>query len=161
MIITHLRQASGKLRYKGVAPSFVYSTQGMENYDHEKIPVWSVHVPILQDKITFDRFHEKRYNVTVLFWALANSKQELNEASEYYDAIFQELSRQKDVWLLQLDTIKDVQGRRVITVLESPEITTTYIAQARNFDAPGTAIQFNLPLLFTQFQSVCPNPVIE
>lgn len=118
-------------------------------------------MPILQDKITFDRFHEKRYNVTVLFWALANSKQELNEASEYYDAIFQELSRQKDVWLLQLDTIKDMRGRRLLTILESPEITTTYIAQARNFDAPGTAIQFNLPLLFTQFQSVCPNPVIE
>ena len=156
MITTYLQQAAAKLRYADASPSFIFSTQGMENYEQDKVPVWSVHVPILQDSFTFETANQKRSNLIVMFWAKAGTNREMNEDAAYYDEIFRGLVLQRDNWLRILDTVKDSEGRKVLNVLNSPAITTTYIAQVANFDAPGTAIQFNLPIEHIEYKSLCP-----
>ena len=155
MITTYLQQAAAKLRYADASPSFIFSTQGMENYEQDKVPVWSVHVPILQDKFAFETMNQKRYNITVMFWVRAGANREINEDAIFYDAIFRVLVAQRDNWLKILDTYKDEAGRKVIIILNNPEITTSYISQVTNFDAPGTAIQFNVPIEYISYGSLC------
>ena len=149
MILTYLQDKAALLRYKTVAPSFIYATQGMDNYDMDSVPVWSVHIPIIEEQMRFDIFHELNYNLRIMFWAIS----ELNDSAANYDIIFQSLATQRDAYLKHLDNI--YTDHKLLTVRGDIDIRTRYISQINNFDVAGTAIEFNLPITFHPYNGIC------
>jgi hypothetical protein len=151
MIIHILETEALKLHIHQREPNFVYSSQGMDNYDMDNVPYWSVNIPVIEDRFTFDTFHEFRYNLPVTFHMLS----EMNQSAKFYADKFALLVDQRNEWLKLLDKVRDDHDRRLITVLDTPEIRTTYIAQTNAFDMPSTAIIFNLPILYNHYAPIC------
>jgi hypothetical protein len=151
MIIPHLISTSRHIEYNGHAPEFIYDAYGYANYVLDQNTTWFIHIPVMQDRMTFDRINEKRYNIQVFMMALS----EMEREAEFYHPIITAMIAERDKWLLLLDDVRDELNRKLITVLSTPEIITTYIQQSNAFDVPVTGISFNLPLLYNSYEPLC------
>jgi len=72
MILPHLITTSQNLEYDDCPPEFIYDPTGYANYVLDKNTTWFIHIPLMQDRITFDRINEKRYNIQVYMMAISN-----------------------------------------------------------------------------------------
>ena len=151
MILSHLKDTSQELTYNESAPEFIYEPSGYANYVLDNNTTWFIHIPVIQDRMTFDRINEKRYNIQVFIMVIS----QLERESEFYHPIIVDMITQRDKWLMLLDNVRDELNRKLITVLSTPEIVTTYIQQTNAFDVPVTGISFNLPILYNSYESLC------
>jgi len=151
MILPHLITTSQNLEYDDCPPEFIYDPTGYANYVLDKNTTWFIHIPLMQDRITFDRINEKRYNIQVYMMAIS----ELEREAEFYHPIITAMIQERDKWLLGLDDIRDSLFRKLTTVLSTPEIITTYVPQSNAFDVPVTGISFNLPILYNSYEGLC------
>lgn len=151
MILHLLTQTAFNLEIAGVCPAFIYDGKGMDNYEMDKVPEWSINMRFIEDEIRFDLLHERKYNLPISF----HIKSEINQSSEFYQAKFNLLAAQQRAFLIALDKFKDSEGRKILTVRGDIPIKTLYFDQTNNFDVPSTALYFNLPLLYNQYNQIC------
>ena len=151
ILLKLLSKSASRLRINDKPPAFVYDSQGMDNYEMDNVPHWSVNVPVLEETFTFDQFQVINYNIPVSMYIVS----ELNREAEYYADIFSKLLSARDRFLKEMDSHRDTEVRRLCIVSGEIAIRTTFIAQSMNFDTPATAIIFNLPVIITKFQPLC------
>jgi hypothetical protein len=151
MIIHHLNQTSQQIDYKGHAPEFIFDATGYANYILDDNTSWFIHVPIMSDRMTFDRVQVKTYNIQVYMMAVSEMEREV----DFYHPIIKDIIIARDKWLLLLDNVRDELGRKLLEVQANPQIITQYIPQSNAFDVPCTGISFNLPIVYNSYEPLC------